>query len=70
MPLSEEIKVEAFRDKTIRAKEVPVDYRVRVGEIKLNTWGDGKKNLFFLFSKRFGKVKKQREALAKTRGES
>lgn len=52
MPLSEEIKIEAFRRKEIKAREVDVDYRPRIGEIKLNAWDDGKKNLLFLFKKR------------------
>ena len=51
MSLSEEIKIEAFR-KT-RAIEVPITYRVRVGEVKLSSWKDGLGNLRFLFSKRF-----------------
>lgn len=59
MPLSEEIKIEAARK--IRFKEIPIDYRVRVGEVKLNTWGDGLKNLFFFPRKRFGLVGKAEE---------
>jgi len=51
MAMSEEIKIEAFR-KT-RAKEVPITYRVRIGEVKLNSWRDGLGNLKFLFRKRF-----------------
>ncbi|HIH01990.1 TPA: glycosyltransferase family 2 protein [Thermoplasmata archaeon] len=51
MALSEEIKIEAFR-KT-RAVEVPITYRVRIGEVKLNSWRDGLGNLKFLFKKRF-----------------
>ena len=51
MSLSEEIKIEAFR-KT-KAIEVPITYRVRVGEVKLSSWKDGLGNLRFLFSKRF-----------------
>ncbi len=50
MPLSEEIKIEAF--KKLRAKEVPIRYRPRKGEVKLNSWKDGKRNLKFLFEKR------------------
>ena len=49
MPLSEEIKIKAFKHPDIRAKEVPIDYRIREGEIKLNSWKDGWKNLKFLF---------------------
>ena len=51
MPLSEEIKVEAWR-RGLRAREYKIRYRPRIGEIKLNTWGDGFKNLFFFFTKR------------------
>ena len=58
MPLSEEIKIEVFKHPDIKALEIPVDYRIREGDIKLNTWGDGKKNLMFLFKKRFGKLEK------------
>jgi len=58
MAMSEEIKVEAFRK--ARYKEVPIVYSPRVGEVKLNTWRDGKDNLMFLFSKRFGKAGKAR----------
>ena len=51
MAMSEEIKIEAFRK--ARAKEVPITYRVRIGEVKLNSWRDGLGNLRFLFRKRF-----------------
>lgn len=51
MAMSEEIKIEAFRK--VRAKEVPITYRVRIGEVKLNSWRDGLGNLKFLFRKRF-----------------
>jgi glycosyltransferase involved in cell wall biosynthesis len=50
MALSEEIKIEAFRKG--RAKEVPIEYRCRVGEVKLSSWKDGYKNIRFLFKKR------------------
>ncbi|MEM4262769.1 MAG: glycosyltransferase family 2 protein, partial [Thermoplasmata archaeon] len=53
MSFSEELKVEAF--KKTKAKEVPISYSPRVGEVKLNTWRDGWNNLKFLFKKRFGK---------------
>jgi glycosyltransferase involved in cell wall biosynthesis len=52
MPLSEEIKIEAWR-KGFKAKEVPIAYRMRKGEVKLQSWQDGFKNLKFLFRKRF-----------------
>lgn len=61
MPLSEEIKIEAkraHRRKALKFKEVHVPYRLRKGEKALDTWGDGRKNWFFLFKKRFGLAKK------------
>jgi len=51
MALSEEIKIEAF--KKSRAVEVPITYRVRVGDVKLSSWNDGFGNLKYLFKKRF-----------------
>ncbi len=51
MPFSEEIKIEAFRK--LRAKEVPITYRRRVGAVKLSSWKDGWKNEKFLWRKRF-----------------
>jgi len=55
MSMSEELKVEAF--KKAKSLEVPIRYSPRVGEVKLNTWRDGKNNLKFLFKKRFGSTK-------------
>lgn len=52
MPLSEEIKIEAWK-RGLKAKEVPIVYRMRKGEAKLQSWQDGFKNLKFLFKKRF-----------------
>jgi len=54
MSLSEEIKIEAFRHKDVKAHELPIYYRERIGESKLNLWKDGFANLVFLFKKRFG----------------
>lgn len=51
MSMSEEIKIEAF--KKVRAAEMPITYRVRVGEVKLQSWKDGLGNLKYLFKKRF-----------------
>ena len=51
MPLSEEIKIEA--SKKVRFKEVSIKYRIRKGEAKIRSFGDGMKNLLFLFKKRF-----------------
>lgn len=53
MPLSEEIKIEAFT-RGLRAAELPIRYRARVGEVKLDSFRDGWRNLSFLFRKRLG----------------
>ena len=55
MPFSEEIKVKVFR-KGFRFVEIPIDYRLRVGEAKIQSFRDGLKVLFFLFKLRFQKV--------------
>lgn len=55
MALSEEIKVEAFRQRSVKACELPIYYRERVGDSKLDLWRDGFGNLAFLFKKRFGR---------------
>jgi hypothetical protein len=55
MSFSEELKIEAFTRKNIKARELP-NYKARVGESKLNLWHDGFTNLLFLFRKRFGMV--------------
>jgi glycosyltransferase involved in cell wall biosynthesis len=54
MPLSEEIKIEAIRAKDVAFAEYHVNYHPRVGEVKLEKWRDGFRNLAFLFKKRFG----------------
>lgn len=56
MPLSEEIKIKAFKHPDIKAEEVPVEYRIREGEVKLNSWKDGWNNLKFLFHLRSSKL--------------
>jgi hypothetical protein len=53
MSLSEEIKIEAFCHPEIKARELPIYYRARVGDSKLNIWQDGFDNLKFLFRKRW-----------------
>jgi len=53
MPLSEEFKIEAFAHPDIKAAELPIYYRARVGDSKLNVWNDGFRNLLFLFHKRW-----------------
>ncbi len=54
MAFSEEIKIEAIRKHHIGFKEIYIDYSNRVGEIKLQPWRDGLRNLWFLVQKRFG----------------
>ena len=53
MPLSQEIKIEVFKNPNIKAIEIPVEYRIRIGDIKLDTWGDGIGNWKALWRKRF-----------------
>jgi dolichol-phosphate hexosyltransferase len=54
MAFSEELKIEAFSHPEIKSLEIPFQFRYhhREGESKLNLWGDGFRNLFFLFKKR------------------
>jgi len=54
MPLSEEIKIEAIRHPDVKFDEYHVNYHPRVGEVKLEKWRDGFRNLAFLVTKRFG----------------
>ena len=56
MPLSEEIKIEAIEKLGRKFAEVGIDYRPRIGEVKLQKWRDGWLNLSFLFNKRIGRV--------------
>ncbi len=64
MAFSEEIKIEAIRRREIGFKEIYIDYSNRMGEIKLQPWKDGMRNLLFLFRKRFSP--KRRISRAKT----
>lgn len=52
MPFSEEIKIEMFTNKQVKAKEIPSMLRAREGEVKIESFSDGIKNLKFLFLKR------------------
>jgi len=56
MAFSEEIKIEAIRNRRVRFAEHHVDYRERIGEVKLDKWRDGFKNLLFLVTKRFDRT--------------
>jgi len=51
MPFSQELKIEAYI-KGFKCTEVPIEYRVRVGEVKLNTIKDGWGNILQLLKKR------------------
>ena len=53
MAFSEEIKIEALKSATVRFGEISILYTSRLGEIKLNPWRDGFRNLWFLVKKRF-----------------
>jgi glycosyltransferase involved in cell wall biosynthesis len=55
MAFSEEIKIEALRNRAIRFAEISILYSSRLGEIKLNPWRDGFFNLWFLVKKRFAR---------------
>jgi glycosyltransferase involved in cell wall biosynthesis len=52
MPFSEEIKIEMFTNKKIKTKEIPSTLFAREGQVKLESFKDGIKNLKFLFKKR------------------
>jgi glycosyltransferase involved in cell wall biosynthesis len=52
MPFSEEIKIEMFSNKKIKSKEIPSLLRERAGQVKIQSFSDGWKNLKFLFIKR------------------
>jgi glycosyltransferase involved in cell wall biosynthesis len=52
MPFSEEIKIEMFTNKYIKAKEIPSTLSAREGQVKLESFKDGINNFKFLFKKR------------------
>lgn len=58
MPFSQEIKMEAHI-KGFRCAEVPIDYRVRVGEVKLHSIKDAYGNVMHLFTKRLKTTSKR-----------
>lgn len=53
MPFSEEIKIEAIRHPRVRFGEHHIDYRPRIGEVKLRKWRDGWENTLFMIRKRW-----------------
>ena len=52
MAFSEEIKIEAIRNRNVGFREMAINYSQRVGDIKLQPWRDGVRNILFLFKKR------------------
>jgi hypothetical protein len=52
MAFSEEIKIEAIRNREIGFREISINYSQRIGEKKLQPWKDGMRNIAFLFKKR------------------
>lgn len=53
MPFSEEIKIAAIRHPDVRFDECHIDYHPRIGEVKLDKWRDGIRNLIYLIKLRF-----------------
>ena len=53
MAFSEEIKINAVLSPHVTFHEKHINYQNRIGNAKLNVWGDGFLNLVFLFNKRF-----------------
>lgn len=52
MAFSEEIKIEVIRHPELKFKEEHIKYSARKGEIKLQPYRDGIKNILFMFKKR------------------
>jgi len=52
MPFSEEIKIEMFKTKAVKTKEIPSALYARVGDIVLESFSDGWRNLKFLLINR------------------
>jgi glycosyltransferase involved in cell wall biosynthesis len=48
MPFSEEIKIKAIMNRRIAFGEYHIRYRPRIGEVKLEKWRDGMRNLWYL----------------------
>jgi hypothetical protein len=53
MPFSEELKIECLYYNKCKWKEIPIEYKKRVGEVKLRGWKDGFHNWVFMTRKRF-----------------
>lgn len=61
MPFSQELKIEVYV-KGYKCTEVPIEYRVREGDVKLNTISDGFGNISQLFKKFFQIRNSKKEA--------
>jgi glycosyltransferase involved in cell wall biosynthesis len=48
MPFSEEIKIRALTNRRVKFDEYHVTYHPRIGEVKLQKWRDGMRNLLYL----------------------
>jgi glycosyltransferase involved in cell wall biosynthesis len=48
MPFSEEIKIKALTSPGVKFDECHIDYRPRIGQVKLQKWRDGLRNLLYL----------------------
>ncbi len=55
MTFSEEFKINAFRRRGVRFGEYHIRYRPRIGEVKLEKWRDGFRNLWYLVTLRFAR---------------
>ncbi len=53
MPFSQELKIEVHK-KGFKCKEIDIEYRARVGEVKLDGWKDAVRNTTHLFVKKLG----------------
>jgi dolichol-phosphate hexosyltransferase len=53
LSFSEDIKIEAIRNREIGFQEMFINYSQRLGEKKLEPWKDGFRNITFLIRKRF-----------------
>jgi dolichol-phosphate hexosyltransferase len=61
MPFSEELKIEVVL-RGFKFEEIPIPYRERWGAPKLSSWRDGRRNLQFLFEKRFDVARERKRA--------
>lgn len=55
MPFSEEFKIKAIRNPRVRFAEHHVRYHPRIGEVKLQKWRDGFRNLWYLVKLRLSR---------------